>query len=97
LAEQDSPEAVAVIAEIQSLYGTHAAMRAAVAIAITKLDVQKDSKLPDVTVYTELLKNYPEVLPLLRRAVALCLPQWSIQNTELVRQQNDYLTNPSGD
>jgi hypothetical protein len=97
LAEQDSPDAASVIEEIQSLCGSRAAMCAAVAIAITKLDVQKDGRIPDMGIYTQLLKDYPEALSLLQRAVVFCLPQWSIQNTASLPQQGDYLASLPSD
>jgi hypothetical protein len=95
LAEQDSPQAGSVIQEIQSICGSRAAMCAAVAIALTKLAVQKDGKLPDMGIYALLLKDYAEALPLLRRAVEVSLPTWNIQNPESLPSEGDYLSDHS--
>lgn len=93
LAEHDSPEAAAIIAEIQVAFGSHAAMRAGIALALTKAEVQQNGGKPDVSIYRLLLANYPEATPLFERALALCLPHWNSPGTHSVQPQEDALTN----
>ncbi len=94
LAEHDSPEAAAIIAEIQAAFGSHAAMRAGIALALTKTGVQQDGRKPDVSIYKLLLENYPNAVPLFERALAFCLPHWNSSNTESAQTQEDALSNP---
>lgn len=90
MVQLDSPDAVTVIEEIRSRCGPHAAMCAAVAVAITKLDVQRNGTPPDIGIYAQLLKGYPEALPLLQQAVEFCMPQWRNPNAKAFLQANDY-------
>ena len=94
LAEHDSPEAAAIIAEIQAAFGAHAAMRTGIALELTKTEVQQNGGKPDVGVYKLLLENYQEAVSLFERALALCLPHWKNHGAETIQTQEDALSNP---
>lgn len=96
MVQLDSPDAVVIIEEIRSRCGSHAAMCAAVAIAITKLEVRRNGEPFDMGIYAQLLKGYPEALPLLERAVELCLPQWRNQSVKAFLQESDYHASLAG-
>lgn len=76
LAEKDSPEAVTLLIEIQSTFGVHTAMRAGIAIELTKRAFQQYGNLPNSDLYRHLLENNLEAIPFVERAVAFCRPQW---------------------
>ncbi len=94
LAQHDSPEAAAIMAEIQAAFGSHAAMRDGIALAFTKTEVQQNGGKPEVSMYRLLLESYPKAVPLFERALALCLPYWNRSGTEALPMQEDALSNP---
>jgi hypothetical protein len=78
LVRQDSPAAAAVIEQIQLLFGAHAAFRAALILVLLKNEVQPYHALPDIGMYTYLLKDTAEAIPLLEEAITYCLADWGI-------------------
>ena len=88
--EHDSPEAAAAIAQIISIYGSRAALRATLVITLLKMEVEKNHSVENHDVEIELISDFPEALPLLERAIAFCLRAWGIayvESTELERWQ----------
>ncbi len=62
LIRQVSEAAAAAIEQIQTDFGSHAALRAALIITIMKMEVQQNHWLPNISLYGDLLGDYPDAL-----------------------------------
>ena len=80
--EHDSPEAAAVIAQILAIHGSRAALRATLVITLLKMEVEKNHSVENLDVQMHLIKDFPEALPLLERAITFCLQAWGIAYLE---------------
>jgi hypothetical protein len=78
LVERISREAAADIEQIRAEFGSHAALRAALIIMILKMEVQQNQWVPHFSLYTHLIGDYPEALPLAKRAMQRCLDTWMV-------------------
>jgi hypothetical protein len=82
--KQDSPEAAAAIEEILSICGSRAALRATLVITLLKMEVQKNHSVENISIQTHLIKDFPEALPLLERAITCWVHAWGIRHEELL-------------
>ncbi len=78
LVQQISDEAAATIEQIRAIFGAQAALRAALIISILKMEVQQNHWLPNLGLYTHLLEDYPDALPLAKYAITCCLQHWAV-------------------
>jgi len=79
LVRKESPDAAALIEQIHRQFGAPAALRAALVITLLKQEIQQYHALPDMGMYTYLLKDSPQAIPFLQEAIAHCLESWGIQ------------------
>jgi hypothetical protein len=82
LIRQESAEAAAAIELIQTNYGSHAALRAALIITILKMEIQQNHWMPNISLYVHLLEAYPEALPMTKYAMLCCLQKWELPVVE---------------
>ncbi len=75
--KQDSPDAAAVVEEIVSTCGSHAGLRATLVLTLIKMEAQKRQADQNIRFHMYLIKDFPEALPLLERAVTICLQVWA--------------------
>jgi hypothetical protein len=85
--KQDSPEAGAVIEQINAAFGARAALRAALVITLLKMEVKENYYIPDLTIYGYIMENYPEAVPLLEQAIMYCCRAWSVANRRQLQLQ----------
>jgi hypothetical protein len=77
LVRKESAEAAAAVEQIQATFGTHAALRVALIITIVKIEVHQNHWVPNIGLYTHLLADYPDALPLMQYALTCCLQSWA--------------------
>ena len=82
LVSQVSREAARAIEQIHTSLGSHAALRAALIITVLKMEVQQNHWLPSIDLYTYLLEDYPDALPLAKYAMTCCLQNWAVPEVE---------------
>ena len=70
---QQSEEAAVIIEQIRATFGSRAALRAALIVTIIHEEIQQHHVVPDVSIYTYLLKEYGAAIPLLEAAITCCL------------------------
>ncbi len=90
--KQDSPECAAAIEEILAICGTRAALRAALVITLLKMEVQKNQSVENVKLQTYLIRDYPQAVPLLERAITCWVRAWAIRQGEALGLANEYPT-----
>ena len=82
LVRQESSDAALVVEQIYSQFSAHAALRAALILMLLKQEIQHYHSIPAIGMYTYLLKDSSEALPLLEDAITLCLESWGIPQTD---------------
>lgn len=82
LVQLESPDAADIIKQIRVRFGTPAALRAALTITLLSEEVRYSQAMPDIRMYTSLLKDYRDAIPLLERAITLCLERFSIPEND---------------
>ena len=93
LIEQDSQQAAEAIEQIYATFGGQAALRAALIITILRMEIRQNQWVPDISFHADLIRDYPEVLPLLEYAMGCCLQAWGIHDLELAHLK---MSNPTG-
>lgn len=83
LVEFDSPDAGAALQDIHSTLGARPALRAALIIQLLRMEVLQGSTPHQIPFYSYLLKDYPEVVPLLQQAIAYCLRVWGVRDLDV--------------
>ncbi len=78
-----SEAAAGAIEQIHADFGSHAALRAALIITVMKMEVQQNDWLPDISLYGDLLADYPDALELTKYAIACCLQHWAGSEAEV--------------
>jgi hypothetical protein len=78
LIRKDSPHAAVHIAEIIPLCGAAAALRAAVILAVIKIEVRQDRWIPGKSIYASLIEDHPAAIPALEAAIICCLQAWGV-------------------
>jgi hypothetical protein len=81
----ESAEAAAAVEQIQYLFGAPAALHAALALTILRMEVRQNHRRPDLGVYAYLIRDYPAAVPLLIYAMHCCLNRWKIDDRGLAR------------
>ncbi|MEO8392243.1 MAG: hypothetical protein ABI700_04545 [Chloroflexota bacterium] len=84
LIKRDNLEAGLIIEQISITYGAQAAVRAALVIALVKMSVKENYRIPDLSLSSGILENYPDVLPLVKHAVACCRLAWGVDDATLI-------------
>jgi hypothetical protein len=84
LVRQDSPQAASAIEQINSTVGAQAALYAALIMTIFRMELKQNIPIPDMSVYTYLIRDYPEAVLLLEYAIGCCLQAWGIQYLDLL-------------
>jgi len=79
---RENSDAAAVLEQIYNHISSHAALRAALIVTLLKQEIQHYHSIPAIGMYTYLLKDSPEALPLLEDAITLCLESWGIPQTD---------------
>ncbi len=95
LVRQESRQAAAAIEQIQELLGAAAALRAALAITIFRMEVKQQGRIPDMGIYSYLIRDYPEAIALLESAMEWCLQNWGIRSLRNIHLQTDDSINPN--
>ena len=57
--KHDSPEAAAAIAQILSIHGSRAALRATLVITLLKMEVEKNHSVENLSIQMQLMKDFP--------------------------------------
>jgi len=83
LVSNESQEVATVVEQIQATAGAHAALRAVLILVIMKMEVQENHWIPGFNPYIYLFNDYPEVMPLMKRAMACCLEHWGVSIAEI--------------
>ena len=91
LIKQESPQAAAAIKEILITCDSRAALRATLVITLLKIEVQEHHAIPDTMIYSDMLRGYPQALPLVELAIKHWLHDWSIRDAKLRNGQNNRL------
>ena len=84
LVRNESKQAADAVERIYRMLGAEAALRAALAITVFRMEVKQYSRKPDLAVYAYLIQDYPEALPLLESAMEWCLRNWGIRHLDNV-------------
>ncbi len=92
--KRESPAAAAAVEEILATYGSRAALRATLVITLLKMEVQKNHSVENISVPMHLVKDFPEVLPLLEQAITCYLQARSRLSEEPSEQAEE---NPADD
>ncbi len=83
LVRQESAHAAVALERIRVTVGARAALRAALIITIFRMELKQNQWIPDMSVYTYLIRDYPQAVPLLEYAIGCCLQAWGIGDLEL--------------
>lgn len=94
LVRRESRQAALAIEQIQDILGAQAALRAALAITIFRMEVKQYRRIPDIAVYTYLIRDYPEAVSLLESAMEWCLQNWGIRNLHNIHLNMDHALSP---
>ena len=86
---QDSPEAATAVEEIQIRAGSRAALRATHILTMLKMEIKQNRYMPNLSMYSYILNDYPDALPLLEHAIDCCLEAWGIQNVNISLQHRN--------
>ncbi|MEO8392198.1 MAG: hypothetical protein ABI700_04320 [Chloroflexota bacterium] len=76
----ESDCAAAVLHHIYATAGSQAAWRAALVIQVLKIEAQQNHYFPNLSSYADLFEYFPEVMGVLKQAIADALPAWRIQD-----------------
>ena len=87
LIRQVSEAAADAIEQIQADFGSHAALRAALIITVMTMEVQQNDWIPNVSLYGDLLSDYPDALKLTKYAITCCLEHWAGSEAEVTEPE----------
>ena len=87
--KRDSLAAGTAIEQIHIAYGGRAALRATLTLTLLKMSVKEHYRIPDLSIYGDITKAYPEALPLLRHAIICCCLAWGVVVPNIVYPQQD--------
>ncbi len=106
LVRLEYPDSAAIIEQIHIRFGSPAALRAALTITLLSEEIQHYHSMPDIRMYTSLLKDYRDAIPLLERAITVCLEGCGIPESDksgwekwlqTLESENHVLRNPFED
>jgi hypothetical protein len=80
--KRDSPAAAAAIEEIFASFGSRATLRATLVMTLLKMDAQKNHSVENINVQMHLIKDFPEAVPLLERAITCWIQAWNMPPDE---------------
>src|SRR5690606_28075753 len=85
--KQDSLEAGAAIDQIRATFGARAALRTTLVITLLKMEVKEKYHIPDLSIYSYIMEDYPDAVLLLQQAILYCCHAWSILDAEHLHLQ----------
>ena len=82
LVRRESEDAATIIEQIHDQFGTHIALRAALIILLLKEEMLHYQAIPEVDMYSYLLKDFPEAVPFVSEAITRCLESWGFHQND---------------